>query len=127
LPAGPLPGTATADDRVSNLISEILGPRDDRSAPSIGQDAPSDDAMSYISERQNKRKIRETLSDSDMGGRVTKGRKTLRSRVIGSDSDDEPIAISDSSGGAPQRLVERELLDFLLRIVRRTLMILLNS
>jgi len=105
LPAGSQPGIATAeDDRATNLISdETLGLGDDRPAFPIGQDVPSD-AMSFISERQSKRKIRETLSDSDVEDRITRGRKTLRSRIIGSDSEDEPIVLSDSSEGVSAKV-----------------------
>jgi len=103
LPAGTQPGAATADvetgvrspseDRVvRGIVEEVLRP-----PSSAACDIPSDDAMSVVSEGTSKRKFKQTLSDSDADDQIRRGGKILRSRVIESDSDKEPVVVLSDS------------------------------
>jgi len=99
---------ATADENESSLVRSIvdryLGTDDD-----AGAAAPDDEAMSVTSETLKRTRDRVSLSDSDIDDRPTKGRKILRSRVIGSDSEDaNPIVLSDSPEGVSVKVCGRK-------------------
>jgi len=109
LPAGSQPSTATADgsrrDReVRLIIDKYLGPSEAGTAVPISQSlgANDEDAMSITSiDRLGKRTREvESHSDSDVNDQPVKSRRILRSRVIGSDSENEgPVVVSDSPEG----------------------------
>jgi len=114
LPAGSPTGIATAEDRVDQTVKSIvehyLGPCDPGPSTSVAHRLFEDDNMSVTgtpSPTPRKRRVddRESSSDSDMAIRPARNWKVLRSRVIGSGSDNgnEPIVLSDS----PQEVAEK--------------------
>jgi len=119
LPAGPSAGNATAVDNdaqeVRSLLDHYLGPIYGASTSMVDKD---DDNMS-IAESFGKKRMREreSISDSDVDIIPAKGRKVLRSRVIGSESGGEegPIVLSDSpqevSNKVRRRKVRARILD----------------
>jgi len=110
LPAGSLPGTATVDDKeereVRSILDRYLGP-----IYGASTSAAEDDNMSIAESTGRKRmRERESVSDSDLDVATIKGRKVLRSRVIGSESKDHeaPIELSDSPQSGPSKVRGRK-------------------
>jgi len=101
LPAGTQPIRATAvdseDAAVRSILDRYLGPKNPGASTLSYRGSDDNMSVSGAAPPSMKRtRDKESISDSDVETRPMRSRKVLRSRVIGSDSEVEPIVLSDS-------------------------------
>jgi len=109
LPTGYPSRNATAEDSdnqlVRSIVNRYLGLGVPKAPQRVGANLDSDDCMSVTglssaTPRKKRIRKRESLSDTDVDGLPAKGRKVLRSRIIGTDSEEDnmegAIILSDS-------------------------------
>jgi len=106
LPTGSRPANATAEENEDNLVKSIvyryLGPGTSSTPQQVGDNIDSEDYMSITglsSAMPMKKRVKEKESLSDVDGLPVRSRKVLRSRILGSDSEDnvdDGVTLSDS-------------------------------